>query len=104
MNERSGRAKLFMPFNSLKGFYDMILEQKCEKCPRRELSEDDAAALSDMLNEIEKGDVVTVRYYLDDHYEELTGIISENDRVFRRLTVVRTRVPFDDISELNRNV
>lgn len=96
----SDRAKLFMPFNSLRGYYDMILETKREKMPRRELSEDAAAALSDKLNRLRKGDVITVTYYNVDSYDKLTGIVSEVDKVFRRLMIVRTRILFDDLADI----
>ena len=36
------RARQFMPFASLRGYYDFIREQEREKEPRRELSEDGA--------------------------------------------------------------
>ncbi len=96
----SDRAKMFMPFNSLKGYYDMILEKKCQKTPRRELSEDAAAALSDKLNILKKGDVITAEYYETDHYEKLTGIVSEVDKVFRTLMIIRKRIPFDDLTDI----
>ena len=101
MNSRCDRAKLFMPFNSLRGYYDMILETKRETAPRRELCEDDAAELSDKLNTLEKGMEVTVTYYDTDCYREIRGIVAEADKVFRRLTVVRTVIPFDDISGID---
>ena len=40
------RARQFMPFASLRGYYDFIREQERVKEPRRELSEDDAQELS----------------------------------------------------------
>ena len=39
------RARQFMPFASLRGYYDFIREQERVKEPRRELSEDDAQEL-----------------------------------------------------------
>lgn len=96
----SERAKLFMSFDSLKGYYDMIAETRREKVPRRELSEDDAAALSEILLNINKGDMVQVTYYRNDFYDTVTGIVTAADKVFRRLTVVKTVIPFEDISNI----
>lgn len=94
---RADRARQFMPFASLKGYYDYIREQERVKEPRRELSEDGAEELSDTLNEVRRGDMLRVVFYEKDHYETTTGIVSEFDPVFRSLKIVRRKICFDDI-------
>ena len=94
---RAERARQFMPFASLRGYYDFIREQERIKEPRRELSEDQAEELSAALSGLARGDIVRVTHYVNDHYEVTEGVLTEFDEVFRRMTIVRTRVRFDDI-------
>ena len=91
------RAKQFMPFASLKGYYDMIREQERRREPKRELSEDEAEELSRVLNTFCRGALVRVEHYRGECYETTVGIITEFDPVFRKMRIVRDTVAFDDI-------
>lgn len=93
------RAKQFMPFASLKGYYDGLREQERVREPKRELSEDDAEQLSAVLSSFSRGALVRVRYYRQDCYETTEGIVTEFDTVFRKMRIVRNTVAFDDIIE-----
>ena len=75
------RARQFMPFASLRGYYDFIREQERVKEPRRELSEDDAQELSDVLGKTARGVMLRVVFYNKDHYETAEGLVSEFDPV-----------------------
>ena len=79
------RARQFMPFASLRGYYDFIREQERVKEPRRELSEDGAQELSDVLGKTARGVMLRVVFYDKDHYETAEGLVSEFDPVFRSL-------------------
>lgn len=95
------RARQFMPFASLRGYYDQIREQERVREPQRELSEDEAEELSALLSRVKRGMLVTVRYYRVDCYENVTGVVTEFDPVFRKMTLVRTAVRFDDIVSIS---
>lgn len=97
MAGKANRAVQFMPFASLRGYYDGIREQERIKEERRELSEDEAEELSAALNKVERGVMLRVVYYNKDSYDTAEGIVSEFDPVFRRLRIVRREIPFDDI-------
>ena len=56
------RAKQFMPFSALRGFEDEIRRKEFLISERRELSEDEIAALNENIKEINKGDIV---WYID---------------------------------------
>ena len=83
------RARQFMPFASLRGYYDFIREQERVKEPRRELS--------DVLGKTARGVMLRVVFYDKDHYETAEGLVSEFDPVFRSLCIVRRKIPFSDI-------
>ncbi len=94
------RAKQFMPFASLRG-YDGILRAKEEIfCEKKELTEEDIQVLNEKTSKIKKGDLVRVKYYLCKGYTEIEGLVSGVDLVLRTLSVVKTKIPFEDILQI----
>ena len=91
----SDRARQFMPFSPLKGYYDLIKE------PKIELTDDMLEILSQKLNKIEKGIMVKVKYYDVDSYVEMEGMVSNIDRVYNNLTVIKTVIKFEDIYDIS---
>lgn len=100
MNDKADRAKQFAPFAALTGYYDMILQREKIYCERRERSDEENAELSQKMNMIKKGTIVKVTYYSQDGYLTKEGMVSQVDLAFRRLSVVKTRIFFDDIYKL----
>ena len=98
----SDRAKQFMPFAALKGYYDLIYEREKVSVPKKELSEDDAAALSEKLSAVKKGDLLKVTYYREGEYVKQCGIVAQVDFTFRKLTIVKTAIEFDDIYDIEK--
>lgn len=94
------RAKQFMPFAALKG-YDIALRAK-EKIvvPKIELSEEMTEELDRKIHLIEKNDMVTVVYFCNEEYLELTGMVSRLDPTARVLQIVNTKIRFEDIYNL----
>ena len=95
------RAKQFMPFTSLKGYFDLIREEQRIKEPKKSLSEEGATVLSFKLNQVKKGMLVKITYYNVDAYETMEGIVSNFDDTFRNITVVKKMIPFDDILDIS---
>ncbi len=100
--EHKGRAKQFMPFAALKGFEEAVSEAERLTEPRRELSETQAAELSDALSAIKKGDTISVTHYVRDRYVTTCGRIALLDTVFRFMKLNSERIYFDDIIEVER--
>lgn len=98
--KKADRARQFMPFSALTGYMELVRERERIVQPRRELSDDEAQLLSDKLSRVKKGVVITVTYYYEDCYKKLTGIVSDVDPVCRNLTIVKTKIPFDDITDI----
>ena len=61
---------------------------------------DEAAALSDKLKSLRRHDLVTVTFYDKDAYITKTGMITDIDFTFQTLTIVKTKIPFQDILRL----
>ena len=95
------RAKQFMPFASLKGYFDLIREEQRIKEPKKSLSEEGATVLSFKLNQVKKGMLVKITYYNVDAYETMEGIVSNFDDILRNITVVKKMIPFDDILDIS---
>ena len=97
----TSRAKQFMPFAALRGYYAMILSKNRVVEPRRELIGDAAERLSAKLWQLKKGMIVRVRFYRVDAYETVEGIVTRVDPEYRYLTIVKTKIPFDDIVDVS---
>lgn len=99
---RASRAAQFMPFAALTGYYDLARKQERIVEPRHELTEDEALVLSRAIMQVKKGDLVRVTYYDWDAYRTVSGVVASIDTTFRRLQVIKTVIPFDDIRSLER--
>lgn len=99
---RLDRARQFMPFSPLDGYDGLINQNKKIYEERRELTEEHAEFLSRQITAISKGDVVTVKYYHEGAYIDFTGRVSNIDYTFRKITIIKTTIPFADIFDIKR--
>ncbi len=99
MNRRD-RAKQFLPFNSLRGYYDLIREKEKEATPKRELSEYDIEQINNKLINIEKNMMVKVTYYDIDSYKTIEGLVSRIDLNNKYIVIVKEKISFNDISNI----
>ena len=97
---RENRAKQFMPFAALKGFEEALEKKEKIVVPKAELCDDYKEQLDFRLSQMQCGDMVTVVYFSDDNYVRITGILSKMKLEERWIQVVRTKIFFDDIYEL----
>lgn len=95
------RAKQFVPFAALKGYEEALRAKEKILVDKIELSEEKKAELNCKLHQIQKNDIITVVYFLKDEYIKIEGMVSRFDRDARILKVVNTKIPFDDIYDLN---
>ena len=97
------RAAIFSPFAALTGFDAKIQDAQRRRCNRILLSEDEKAPINDVLNELRKGDLVEVTYFLPDpgtdgaggfaegEYLTVTGVVTKLEPAFHSF-----RVSMDD--------
>ena len=98
--KKADRARQFMPFAALTGYYEVIKQREKIIEPRKELSEDEAEILSSKLGNIQKGMLITLTYYKEDCYETLTGLVSNIDPVYRTITIVKNKIAIDDVCDI----
>lgn len=94
------RARQFMPFAALRGYYDLVHERERIVEPRREMSEERAAFLDARLRSVHKGSVVRAVFYDGEAYVTAIGAVSRLDEASRVLVLVKTPVAFDDLWEI----
>ncbi|WP_156300041.1 YolD-like family protein [Streptobacillus canis] len=94
------RARQFMPFSPLKGFYELIEEKEIIPEEKMVLSEEDYDKLSFKINRLKKGDMVKVKWYKENGYVELIGKVSNIDFENMYLIVVKEKIKIFDIVEI----
>ena len=96
----SDRAKQFMPFDALKGYKAAIKKAAKVVVDKKELSEDAKEFLDYKLQQIKKGMMVKVIYYFKDEYIKIEGLVSDFDKIYGTLTIVKTKIPIKDIYDI----
>ncbi len=85
--DRAERAKQFMAFSPLRGYYDLI-RQKQKIVVEKKLTNDSAEELSYKFNQLKLGQIVTVIYFCIDEYVKCSGMVSKIDPNERSLSIV----------------
>lgn len=99
-NAHADRARQFMPFAALTGYYDLVEARTRTREPFHELTEDEAAALDRRMARVSRGTMVDITYYDRDAYVRRRGMVSRIEEVERALWVVKERIPFDMIRDI----
>ena len=96
------RAKIFAPFDALKGFREMLAEEEIIKEAKKEPSEDLIIYLSDIINSLEMGMLIEVKHYVlkDECYKKTIGIFTKIDKVYKKITIVKTKINIEDIIDI----
>ena len=96
------RARQFMPFAALKGYYDLVRD--CERVvePRHEATEEDVARISARLADVRKGSIVRAVHYVEREgsYVETTGAVARIDPTFQTVVVAGTAIAFPDLADI----
>lgn len=87
VNNRIARAKQFLPFDALKGLKEALKEKEIEYEEKRELSEETLHELDNILNRIEIGDSVAIKYYKARRYNEIKGRVTKIDFIKKKIQI-----------------
>jgi len=98
--DRAERAKQFMAFSPLRGYYDLIKQKQKMVVEKKSLTSDSAEELSFKFNQIKVGKIVDVVYFCIDEYVRCHGMVSRIDPNERTLTIVKTKISLDNIVEI----
>lgn len=94
------RAKIFLPFDALKGFQEALREKEKVLVPKRILSNEEKEKISNKLIQIKKGMIIKIIYFENDEYIELEGIVSSIDFVYKTIKIVKKEILFSDILDI----
>lgn len=91
------RAKLFLPFDALKGLQEHL--RMVEKCVEDKviLSDDIYDDLNDKFNSLKIGDNILIKYYYNLEYIESSGMIKKIDYNNRNIYLMNSIISIDDI-------
>lgn len=100
---RKDRAKQFAPFDALKGLREALYLKEYErnKIDRGEIQPETAEKISKILFEMEKGDILQVKYYNDGYYHTITGVAKLNIEN-QTLKVSNKNIPMADIADIDK--
>ena len=94
------RAKQFMPFAALRGYEEVIEGVASVYQPKIDLSDDEKEEISNVLIKIKKGDMCKINYYAERGYKTITGLVSLIDIINKKITIIKTPIPFEEIKEI----
>lgn len=98
------RAKIFLPFDALEGFRDLLKSKVEEKkeVEKRILSQDMIDIINDTLSSLKKGMLIKVTYYNENDraYEVKTGVFTKMNINERIIMVIKDKIIIDNISEI----
>ncbi len=95
------RAKQFLPFAAVKGLPEAL--EKKEKIPvlRIEISDEKAFEINEKLSKAQKGTLMTVTYYEDETYVQLTGTLIHIDVIYKTLQLDDVEIRFEDLLDVS---
>lgn len=99
--DKENRAKQFLSFNPLSGYMELIREREKIVVPKKDLSCESAEELDFKLHQVKVGMIIKVVYYFVDEYIAVSGMVSKIDLEKRFLTIVKEKIPIDDIIEIS---
>lgn len=99
---RRDRAKQFAPFDALKGLREALhlKEYEHERVLKGDLQPEQIESISKTLLNLNKDDVVEIKYYYDGHYKTIVGK-ARVDIFNQEIKVNNTKISFDNIFELS---
>lgn len=103
LNRRAERAKIFAPFDALKGFQEALLAEEFIPTQRKELTEDQIEAIDYKLRQLTGNPIVTVTYYsfTQQAYLEITGKVTLLSPLERTIQIEQTKISFSDIYNID---
>ena len=93
------RAKIFAPFDALKGFRELLKEQEFIKEEKKELSDDMIEELSSVINSLKIGFIIEVNHYNEKEkaYQKTVGVLTKIDQIYHCISIVKSKIKIEDI-------
>ena len=97
------RAKIFQPFDALPGFREalQLKEWEHESCPMPDLVESARDEMDRVLQQLQPGQVVRIRYYEDGHFHDVVSAFRKVDAIYRQILLEELTISLDAIVQLH---
>lgn len=94
----SDRARIFLPFDALKGLQEAlrVKEYENERIGRNDISEDLIEKISSNMINYESGMNVKIKYFTDGYYKLISGV-PQIDYDNRIININDLKIAFDDV-------
>ena len=102
-NTKLERAKIFLPFDALKGFKEALSEKEKILVDKKILSVEEKQKISNKLKQVKKEMIVKVIYYENNEYIELEGMVTSINFTYQVIKIVKKEIKFNDILDLKGN-
>jgi non-homologous end joining protein Ku len=96
------RAKIFAPFDALKGFKEALKEKEEIRIPKITLSEDQELVLDNTVKTLENGMMIEVIHYNYENacYLKTIGVFTKIDEISKCIFVVKNKILIDNIIDI----
>ncbi len=94
------RAHIFQAFDALSGHRELLEKQEAIEVPKRYLSQEDYESLDSTIKEVEIGNNVRVVYYDNGKYIERVGRVAKLNFDTKIIQVVKTKIDFKNLFEI----
>ena len=94
------RAKLFLPFDALKGLQESLRRVEKNKEDKLILSDDLEYDLNYKFNSLKIGDIVLIIFYYNLEYIESSGIIKKIDYNTKKIYLMNSIISIDDVIDI----
>ena len=102
-NRRLNRAKLFLSFDSLKGYKEMVRKKERIVVKRPELLEDSYYELDWKIHQIKVGEMIKIIYFDRFEFVALEGMVTDIDLEYRKqIKIVDKVIPIHNIITIDR--
>lgn len=99
-NKKAERAKIFMPFDALKGLREALKEKEKILVKKKILSIEEKEKIFKKLLQVKKHMLVKVIYFENNEYIECSGMVTCIDFIYNFLTIVKKQIYFQDILDI----
>lgn len=100
MNDQEKRARLFLSFDSLKGFKNYLQVKQKTVVDPVELASDALDELDWKIKQVQPGMMITIVYFNHDEYILRTGLVSKIDFEYKKLVIVNQEINFNQIIKI----
>lgn len=91
------RAKQFMPFQALNGYFELLEEAEIYITEKKELNKEEERELNEVFSIIRKGSIIEIIYYDKSGYRIRKGIVNSIQKENRKIVVVKEEIFFENI-------